>query len=322
MLIHCVVQASLLHPRCALDWRRCANMPVAAVEMQAVAIGDDVYVGGGVPHNEEDFYAVCKYDISEDEWARLPDHSVAYFGLGEFQGRLISVGGSSCDQATRDIYQYCNSDQKWVDFLPPMPTPRANPTVLTTPSAVVACGGNARYQSYYEPVATVEVYCDTTGSWHTAEPLPQPSWLISSVIIDGSAFLLGGFNACDAPIRSVFTVDIATLIERATKPPKANTTSLWKALPETHLKTCAAASLAGSLLALGGYDDNDVTQSSAYVYVSFTNSWTKVVSGDLPDKQYECSAVQLAGERVLVLGGRDSEDREIATCFIGSILTN
>lgn len=295
-------------------------MPVAAVEMQAVAMGDHVYMGGGVPHNEEDFYAVCRYDISNDEWFRLTDHSVAYFGLGEFHGQLISVGGSSCDTATSNIFQYSMSDKKWVDFLSPMPTARANPTVITTSSAIVSCGGNARYQSYYEPVSTVEVYCDTTDSWYTAESLPQLSWLVSSVVIDGTAFLLGGFNACDAPIRSVFTVNVETLIERA-KAPTNSTGSIWRTLPDTKLKTAAAASLGGSLLALGGYDDDDNTQSSTYVYAPFTDSWLRLLSGDLPDKQYESTAVQLSNERVMVVGGRNSDEQEIASCFIGSIIT-
>ena len=43
----CTVQVQLLHPQSKLLWERCADIPVKRSRMQAVAMGDEVYVGGG-----------------------------------------------------------------------------------------------------------------------------------------------------------------------------------------------------------------------------------------------------------------------------------
>ena len=68
-------------------------MPVKKLRMQAVAIGDEVYVGGGTNLSATDLWTVLKYNHVKDELTRLPDRCVALFGLRQFQGELLSVGG-------------------------------------------------------------------------------------------------------------------------------------------------------------------------------------------------------------------------------------
>ena len=87
--------------------------------MQAVAIGDEVYVGGGANASQTDLNTVLKYNHIKDEWTRLPDHCVVLFGLCQFQGELLSIGGLPNDPAK--VYCYNTVDKKWVESLKPMP---------------------------------------------------------------------------------------------------------------------------------------------------------------------------------------------------------
>ena len=158
------VQVQLLHPQSMLQWKRCADMPVKTSKMQAVAIGDEVYVGDGINSRK----TLLKYNHLKDEWTRLPDHCVAFFGLCQFQGELLSVGGVPNDPT--NVYRY-STDRKWVESLKPMPTKRACPTLLTTASAIIVCGGIQPTGDVI--LSTVEVYSSTTSQWHSADPLPQ-----------------------------------------------------------------------------------------------------------------------------------------------------
>ena len=316
----CTVQVHLLHPLSKLKWERCADIPVKKFRMQAVAMGDEVYVGGGTVRrnaSQTDLKAVLKYNHVKDEWTRLPDHRVVVFGLCQFQGELLSVGGLPNDPT--NVYRYSTADRKWVESLKPMPTRRTYPTLLTTASAIIVCGG---FQPEGNVVSsTVEVYSSTTSQWHSADPL-QPCYLMSSVTISGCGFLLGGVGANQQATKSLLCVDMTTLINRATSPTRRHdTTSPWKTLPDTPLTRSTAATLSGSLLAVGGWDDaSRASQSTVHVFIRSTNSWVKLPSGDLPVENYVAAMVQLSNNRVMVIGGKDKENMDTNTCYIGSVV--
>ena len=308
---HSNVQVQLLHPQSKLQWEKCADMPVKKYRMQAVAIGDEVFVGGGANANRDDLKAVLKYNLIKDEWTRLPDHCTHYFGLCQFQGELLAVGGLPNDPAK--VYRYSTADRKWVESLKPMPTKRASAALLTTATAIIVCGGITGNVV----LTTVEVYSSTTSQWHSADPLPQPRFFMSSVTISRCGFLLGGSDVEKKSTKSVLCVDMTTLIDRALSP-SDDTSSIWKTLPDTPLLESTAATLSGGLLAVTGRDvAHRASQSTVHVFVSSTNSWVKPPSGDLPTENYFSAVVQLFDNRVMVMGGRDKENKETNTCYIG-----
>jgi len=70
--------------------------------------------------------------------------------------------------------------------------------------------------------------------------------------------------------------------------------SVWKTLPDTPLKSSAAATLSGSLLTVGGYVDNTPASPAVYLFIPVTNSWVRVTTWELPEPRYGCTAVQLS----------------------------
>ena len=89
-------------------------------------------------------------------------------------------------------------------------------------------------------------------------------------------------------------------------------------LPDAPLYGSAAANLGGTLLTIGGRDGN--TKSPVvHIYVPATNSWKRVVSGNLPEPRYDCSAIDLSANRLLVIGGRDENGKITNTVFLGSL---
>ena len=108
-------------------------------------------------------------------------------------------------------------------------------SVATTKSAIVASGGCTSFSNDDKPVpcAIVEVYSSETSQWHTADPLPVPCSIMTSVTIADTWYQLGGNGADNKKTQTVLYAPLATLILKATSPThlSANHMSVWKTLP-------------------------------------------------------------------------------------------
>jgi len=334
------LQSQLLHPQARLLWKRCADAPVELAGVQAVVMGEKVYVGGGLTLGDEDIF-VFQYTTTRDEWSHLPPLPVNHFAMAQFIGNLITVGGMTPDSgATGKMYRFKEESQEWEEFLKPMPTARLSLTVATTQSTIIAIGGIIGVRDGKEVrCATVEVYNSQTSHWYTADPLPSSCGEMTFVTIADTCYLLGGGDADTNPTATVLYASLTSLIQKATSPThqSASCTSVWKTLPDTPLKVSAAASLSGSLLAVGGWKGNTSTaalvvrvfatrigitppvSSTLYIFLPFTNSWVKIVNGDLPQPRFGCTAVQLSSKTILVIGGIDNHVNPVKTVFMATI---
>ena len=309
-----------------LQWKRCVDMPVGMFRPQVVSIGEKVYIGGGLAGDDkDDTFQVFEYDISRDEWSRLPRApcQVIFFAMAYFAGNLITVGGGIVGGgSTGKVHCFRKESQKWEEFLTPMPTARYQPSVATTQSAIVASGGATGVTNGKPvPCVTVEVYSSETSQWYNADPLPVPCVGMTSVTIAGTWYELGGIGTDDKTVPTVLYAPLAALIQKATSltHQSASHMTVWKTLPDTPLLQSAAASLSGSLLAVGGFNDKNRASPAVYIFLHLTNSWVRVTTGDLPEPHYYCTAVQLSSNQVLVVGGFNTQDKCTKTVFLGSI---
>ena len=279
-------------------------------------------MGGGATENNEDYHHVFQYDLSRDEWSCLPPHQVILFTMAQFVGHLITVGGMIPRGGvyTVKVYRFKEASQKWEEFLKPMPTARYCASVATTQFAIVASGGVTGSRDGKPVYCTaVEVYSSETSQWHTADPLPVSCGLMTSVTIADTWYQLGG-NGTDSKA-TVLYAPLTALIQKSTSPTlqPASRMSVWKTLPDTPLKSSAAASLSGNLLAVGGFNDETSASEAVYIFFPLTDSWVRVTTGDLPEPCNVCTAVQLSSNQLLVVGGMDNQEKRTKTVFLGSI---
>ena len=285
-------------------------------------MGEVVYVAGGLTEELEDSDHVFQYNTSQDEWSCLPPHPVSTFAMAQFTGSLITVGGAILgSDSTGKVYRFKEESQEWEEFLKPMPTARGFLTVATTQSTIIAIGGITGIRDGKAVLcATVEVYSSETSQWYTADPLPAPRAVMSSVTIADTCYVLGGGDADGKPVTTVLYASLTSLVQKATSPThqSASYTSVWKTLPDTPLKDSAAASLSGNLLAVGGHDTK-TSFPDIKVFSPLTNSWVRITTGDLPEPRDSCTAVQLSSNTMIVIGGKDNQDKVTKTVFIGTI---
>ena len=289
-------------------------------------MGESVYVGGGGTG-----YKIFQYSWRRGVWNTLPECPVKHFCLIQFMGRLTTVGGQETqDRAvsrTGHVYEFVSESQRWQESLPPMPTARSSVTVIARPSssskppAIAVCGG---WGDGWVKLNIVEVFCQSTSQWHTAEPLPTPLLGLTSATVGDIAYLLGGVDKDFYFFftKKNFSVSLDSLFDTATPPGVSQSQhgSLWMAVSDTPLVDSSAASLGGSLVAIGGQVSSTDSPSAAIHLLTSSGSWERVRGGDLPEPRSRSAAVFLPSGELMVVGG-NSKGPFTASCtlFVASI---
>ena len=304
-----------------ITWKECAELPIRFIDIKATVIKGKVYYRVGNSHGR-DLYIVHCYDPSQDKWTTLPPLPVRWFGLGQVKGNLVAVGGRkksdklvsvrvtmrSKDDTTNDVYVYDESSREWKKTIPPMPTARYFPSVLSLQSALVVAGGNT--PSY---TAVVEIFKpDASDSqWYRTDPLPSGCRDVSLVAIGNSCYALGGYKT-PSSLSQALCASADELLHNAvpanqtTRSDSCDTRSAWKTLPNTSTYRPAAAVLAGNLLAIGGEESSrgGADMKEVYTYSPSTNSWIYI--SDLPAPRSIITVAVLSSTEILVIGGWNS----------------
>ena len=292
-------------------------MPTEFDAGKTVVINGKIYCGGG--DIGQGNHTVYSYDPSQDKWTTLPPLPVRWFGLGQVNGKLVAVGGErkSTGRETNDVYIYDERSRKWKQTIPPMPTARYSPGVLSLQSALVVAGG---VMSTYSNA--VEIFKPDTSQWYRADLLPTACCLLSLVAIGNTCYALGGYDGSRLNQALYASVDDllgnAVPAKQTTHSGSSDTQSAWKTLPNTPTYRSAAAVLAGNLLAIGGDETSgrEAAMKAVYMYSPSTNSWIYI--SDLPAPRSLIAVAVLSSTEVLVIGGRDG-GRNVNTVYKGTL---
>ena len=255
---------------------------------------------------------VLRYETRSDQWSVLPSCPVKWFGLGQLSGKLVTVGGRDGRGAyVNHVYTYVQETQQWEKSIPPMPTPRQWPTVITYNSSIAVCGGHGGDR-------VVEVFNSEAAQWHTAAPLPVACDYMQLTIINDTCYLGGG--GVYSPTRSIMCASLPSLFQSSSpheQQTSAQKQSVWTVLPDMPLYRSALANMGGTLLALGGRESTSSPPSDAiHAYSASTKAWVKIAS--LPQACHTATAELLPSGEVMLIGGYDSEGKWSKAVYIGT----
>ena len=292
-------------------------------DAQTVVIRDRVYCGGGGA--AVGVYQVFSYSPSEDTWNALPDCDVCYFGLGQVRGKLVTVGGiHKLFKETNEVYEFDEVAHSWKRSIPPMPTARRSPAVLSHHSTLTVAGGDTGHTE----TSVVEIFRVETSQWHTTEPLPF-SWVNpSSLLINNKWYLMGGgVEGEDYSDRAV-CARFDLLLQKALPRSQASTdrasinNSAWEVLPDTPHNGPAAATFSTSLLAVGGTTINTWpynAQTAVHVYSPCTYEWIHI--SDLPVPRLGIATAMLSPTEFLIICGSDLKYFALKSVYKGLLRT-
>ena len=264
--------------------------------LQAVVIGDDVYVGGGGGGGlvQNAATAVMVYSVQTGSWRTLPPHETYLFGIAAVKNQLVLVGGKSTwtGEATNVLVVWDEMSQTWTHPFPVMPTARCSPSAIFYQQWLVVAGGNDKR---YSPLSKVELLDTVSGQWYEGSPLPTECSSMSSAINGNLWYLSGGWSSQEAN-KCIFSVCLHELISQAVSQSAGSTTSPWQTLPEPPPTLSTVLILSGTLLTVGGRHS-----SSIHLYQPGRRSWVKV--GALPKQRQQCACTVLPNGEMFVAGG-------------------
>ena len=290
--------------------------------VKSTVVEGKVYCRGVTETGGDTEYIVYRYASSQDKWTTLPPLPVKWFGLGHIDGKLVAIGGwkRNGDQ-TNVVYTYDEQSRKWRQTVPPMPTRRVYPSVLSLKSHLFVIGG---YSPSYSGV--VEIFKSDISQWFTADPLPKACCDMSSVAIDDVIYALGGYKH-PLHLNQSVCASISDLLHSAVPeddsiPSEITfTRSVWKKLPNSPTYEPAAAVLGGKLLAIGGTDTEikGANRKEIYMFSESASSWTYI--GNLPAPRFDAAVAIVSSTEILVIGGwgGDTAQERVNTVYKGML---
>ena len=278
-----------------MTWRKGKKAPERMYRGAAVVDGNTAYFS---PYASVRVYSYQNI-LGNEQWSRLPDNSNEAFSLAVIDGLLTSVGGWSSRGPTNTLFSLTGeSERKWSEVFPPMPTPRSLTSCITTEKALVVAGGIAG--------GTAEVMDINTKQWTTVCPFPQKLSSSSGIVCGDSLYLAGGVRGLTWS-KSVFTCSLPDLWQPETLGSRIRQTlttcrsNVWKYISSLPVAGSTLTSFGGHLLAIGGYDDSGNPTTDVYRYDSHTDSWH--VISQMKNKRSWCLAVTLPEDQLIVVGG-------------------
>ena len=287
----------------SVTWKQYAELPTKLSRGNTTVINGNIYFGGGVTAVGSDLYTVYCYDPSQHKLTTPPQLPVQRFGVGQVNGGKQKRGGIR----TNEVYTCDEQSQKWKQTIPPMPTARLSPGILSLQSALVVAGVATPSGDYTD---TVKIFKPDTSQWYKTDPLPTGCFDVSLVAIGNTCYALGGFKF-PSHLNQALYASIDDLLcnavpaNQTTHSGSNDTQSAWKILPNTPTYRPAAAVLAGNLLAIGGQERSKggADKKKVYVYSPSTNSWVYI--SDLPAPRSCTIVAVLPSTEILVIGGYD-----------------
>ena len=282
-----------------------------------------MYVGGGITDNEANDFYVFEYNLTQDSWSLLPPLPVKLFGLGKLSHDLVAVGGQvHNDKLSDKTYVFDQYNQAWKESAACLNTPRFSFTVVESESSLVAMGGLGRDdRGDIEILSTIEVLSADSNQWVVTGDLPNLACVCSpspAVEDNTTLYFLGGYRSLTA-VSATSRVHCSALSNLTTVSGMAMKS--WKLLPPAPYLQTTALCLNKCLLALGGsykpYSKS--VQSSIYAFDGDSHEWHKV--DHLPYRCCHCTAVAVAKDEVLVLGGwvKPGERKASRNVFRGKV---
>ena len=268
--------------------------------IQAVVIGDNVYVGGGFTLLEGNRCTVMVHYLASGSWSKLPPHETQWFGMAAVNNQLVLVGGTkSSDEVTGILAVWDEGSRSWTRPFPEMPTPRYSPSVISYQKWLVVAGGETGGVPYSNKV---EILDTLSGQWYEGSLMPSGYSGMSSAISGTVWYLSRGFTSVRDANKRVFSVCLEELISQALSQSAGNTSPplpsphAWQTLTDPPLIHSTVLVLNGALLTVGGEES-----SAIHHYQPSSRSWVKV--GDLLTQRWQCACAVLPNEEIFVAGG-------------------
>lgn len=312
--------------------------------------GSSVVCGSVVYCNTSSSKVIHAYDSETGEWSSLPDCPQQFFALAVVDGTLTAVGGFRGLRPTGALQSFVAEEggdgktKKWKEILPPMPTKRGRVAALCAGKHLIAAAGqlavvggrlgpgvtvsshaeddeNGQSEGGY--LRTVELLDTGSRHWYSLASLPDVASDLCISLCGGSLYLLGGWSSRDRT-QSVVASQLQSLLKTASTPstssssPTRTSPNPWHKVASVPMYASTTAVLYNAVLvAVGGFGEDEAPTDEVYSYEPSENSWHVV--GRMPTARYQALTGTLPGNKLLVIGGYNSDYESTSLVEIGTV---
>ena len=284
------------------------EMPTRAASYGATIHNSKVYISAvGRDGNGKPISPVLVYFTNELKWSTLHKQQKGA-AIAVAHNHITLIGGQdvSTRKVTNTLSTWYEEEGLWKEVLPPMPTGRYCPAVISHNNLLLVTGGLAEDVSAV--LNTTDVLDLTTMKWTTPEGLnlPVPLWGHHLALCGEYLYLVGGATVC--PWRSPENAnsqawrakwnDVNQIAVPQHSQPQRD---LWTRIADPHTLSPTPVSCGGSLYTVGGRTRDGKFISTVYSYITARNQWVSV--GDMNVERYWHCAVPLSSNAILVAGG-------------------
>jgi N-acetylneuraminic acid mutarotase len=213
-------------------WVERSNMPTERGALSACAVNGIVYAIGGEIQGIRGGQiqgigtsAVEAYNPVTGTWVKKSNMSImrGWVSASVVNGKIYVFGGAGGDElvSMSVVEEYDPQTNKWTKKAV-MPFPRYGLTTSVVNAQVYVIGGSETGGFVMpKPVSAVDVYDPATDTWtENVTQMPTPRWSLSSNVIDGKIYVIGGFddNQKGTNIVDVYDPLTNTWIQKANMP--------------------------------------------------------------------------------------------------------
>ena len=265
--------------------------------------------------------------MGRDKWGTLPKAPYVNFGLTVVNGFITIIGGSKGvgnDQPINTVLTLSSegSKKKWMEIVPPMPTPRQEMAVVSTEYFIVVIGGRG---AGGDRLNAVEVYKHENKQWSIAGCLPLPLTRPTATMVGEEIFVGSGSPSHGSVSKDLYSSTMSKLLSPYYTFPASmprNTTgrqhSAWRKLAGINTDHFTLCSLNNRLLAVGGLEMSHCNSSAVQKYDPDKDSWEVV--GHINHGRCLALATHLGLDTVVVVGGLGATGRDQGTTNLVEIV--
>ena len=285
------------------------DMPMGAASYGATIHNSKVYISAvGEDGNGELVFPVLVYSTNELKRSTLPEQQSSA-AIAVLNNHVTLIGGLdvSTGKVTNALSTWYEEEGRWKQVLPPMPTGRVCPAVISHDNLLLVTGGVAEDVSTV--LNTTDVLDLTTMKWSTPEGLnlPIPLWGPHLALCGEYLYLVGGATVCSwrspeddnsQAWRAKWSDVKQTTVPQHSQPQK----SVWTRTADPPALRPTPVSCGGTLYTVGGQTRNGKSISTVHSYITARNQWVSV--GDMSERRYWHCAVPLSSNTTFLAGGK------------------
>ena len=274
------------------------------IQSVVLVVKRTVYVGGGYAGTGSDSnYIVMTYDISTGKWATLPPYRAQGFAMTAINNQLVLVGGREHGGWSKVLGVWDAYNKQWTHPYPELQRERYSCSAVVHNEWLVVAGGCS---ASGVPLSSVEVMNTNSKQWYAGPPIPIPWVAMKIATVGDECYFMGGYNTIWSSPNTVYSVSLSALMTRLNSSTRKGL-EIWKEITELQITGFTPLSISGSLLAVGGRDEDGQTVTAINLYQPDTREWVKV--GNLPTPRSNCICAMITNREMLVAGGTNGGDR-------------